>query len=263
MAVKGRLPFRVEPTGRFFKIWIAGFGMVPLVVSGGFALSLYFYGEWPIGVGRLLPVTIAGCGVAIVFILPFAALWGFSRDPERRPPRLDDAVVAPADGRLVCISREDGVCRFDIYLSLLDVHVQRLPCRSKVVELVRHAGRTVDARRAEASKINKRVETRLETGFGPVSVAQVAGKFASRVINVLEPGDEADAGTSFGMITLGSRVVLELPPTVEVVVQVGDRVRAGETVVARASVLKPETSGEVSGESARGDDSRTDGSGGP
>lgn len=237
-----RLPFRTYATPGVVRTFVACFLTIPLATAAGGYMIASVY-ELDNTLDFATRCGVAGAIPALAFGVPISGLSWFARDPARVTGRDEDSLLSPTDGRVVAIESTETSIRVDVYLSLFDVHVQRLPCDATVVGLVRHAGRTVDARRAEASRINKRVETRLETAFGPVSVTQVAGKFASRVINVLEPGDAAAAGTSFGMITLGSRVVLEVPAGLEIVAKVGDRVRAGETVVARrVAAVKPESS---------------------
>jgi len=170
----------------------------------------------------------------------FALLLYFFRDPRRTPPTGKDLFLAPADGRVVDIERvreprflEGEALKVGIFMSLLDVHVNRAPVEGQVV-LVKHVGgRFLQAFRAEASEVNEHSLVGLETHYGKVLVKQVAGILARRVVCWVHPGQQLRAGERLGVIKFGSRVDLYLPPEAEPVVQVGGQTRAGVTVIAR------------------------------
>lgn len=165
----------------------------------------------------------------------------FFRDPERRPPPGENLVVSPADGRVleVVTTREEQfllapATRVSIFMSPLDVHVNRSPVAG-AIELVRHtAGKFGAAFQDKASLDNERNAVVLQSGSRRYVVVQIAGALARRIVCRRRPGDRLGRGERFGMIMFGSRVDLFLPPEVTPRVAKGDRVVAGVTVVAEA-----------------------------
>jgi len=163
----------------------------------------------------------------------------FFRDPERQPPPDDRLVVSPADGRVLEVHAEQEehflhgpATRVSIFMSPLDVHVNRSPVAG-TIELVRHtAGRFRAAFADKASLDNERNAVLLTTRGGRFLVVQIAGALARRIVCRRREGDRLARGERFGMIMFGSRVDLFLPPGVRPAVARGDRVRAGHTVVA-------------------------------
>jgi len=174
-------------------------------------------------------------------IVPLVAgglLLFFFRDPERRAPSGDHQVVAPADGRVVFAGDDtrsqwhEGVCRrVDTFLSLRDVHVNRIPISGQVKWVHEKRGRFIPAFRSDASEKNAQIIVGIQTRIGLVVVRQVAGLVARGVVCRLRQGDPVVRGQRYGMIKLGSRVELFLPPSVKLLVQKGDTVRSGETVL--------------------------------
>lgn len=202
-------------------------------------------------VALLLAAVVAGVGwrlggaagalpgaVALAFVL-----W-FFRDPERRAPDDPEALVAPADGRVVAVEPEavlpDGSRgrRISVFLSVFDVHVNRSPAAGEIREVTHSPGAFFDARRAEAATQNERQVWRMDSPRGSFFVIQIAGLIARRIVAWRRVGDRVAAGERFGMIRFGSRTDLLLPPGTELLARVGDRVRAGETVVARWSAAE-------------------------
>jgi phosphatidylserine decarboxylase len=118
-----------------------------------------------------------------------------------------------------------------IFLSVLDVHVNRAPYGGKVEDLRYRPGRFVVAWRDEASRVNEQAVISLATPDGPVTVKQIAGVLARRVVTWIRPGQELKTGERIGLIRFGSRVDLVVPGRVALTVKVGDKVRGGETVV--------------------------------
>lgn len=184
-----------------------------------------------------------GLGAAVAGFLVLL----FFRDPARRFDGEESAVLAPADGLVTRVDTvEDPAVgpgqlrRVVTFLSAFDVHVQRVPATGRVVASAFTRGRKVAAFRADAGDVNENhltVIRRGEEAGGPagdrIGVRQIAGLMARRVVCYLEPGQEVSRGQHLGLIKFGSRVDLLLPAHYEVLVAKGDRVRNGETLMAR------------------------------
>ncbi len=178
----------------------------------------------------------------------FVALLYFFRDPERFPPLEEGAVVSPADGRIIDISEafenkflKDRANRVSIFMSLFDVHVNRSPIEGKVLfrDYLRGAKRMAFG--AKSSLDNERSFVGIQ-GDIPVLLVQVAGFVARRIVTYPKVGDFLKKGERLGIIKFGSRVDLYLPTCVELSVKVGDKVRAGETVL---GVIKKDEEGKM------------------
>ncbi|WP_049900659.1 protein sorting system archaetidylserine decarboxylase [Halococcus agarilyticus] len=151
----------------------------------------------------------------------------FHRDPERQVP--SSGIVAPADGRVSVVRREDGRLRVGIYMGVTDVHVNRAPLAGTVREVSHSPG----ANRPAFSKDSDRNEN-VEIDCGEFAVVQIAGAFARRIHPSVEPGDEIARGDRIGHISFGSRVDIVFPKRIEradLDVRKGERVVAGETVL--------------------------------
>jgi phosphatidylserine decarboxylase len=181
--------------------------------------------------------TLAGHPASLVpLVVGVAFCFYFFRDPERTPPVDEHSVVSPADGRIVAIAPDRALdapaTRVSIFMSPLDVHVNRNPVTG-VVQQVRHtAGKFRAAFADKASLDNERNALVIEGGGRRFLMVQIAGALARRIVCHVGPGDRVQRGARFGMIMFGSRVDLYLPPGVEPVVRKGDRVRAGTSVIA-------------------------------
>jgi len=170
----------------------------------------------------------------------FALLLYFFRDPERTSPAGEGVFLAPADGRVVEVKQvheprflQGEGLKIGIFMSLLDVHVNRVPVEGQVV-LVEHVpGQFLQAFRPEASEVNEHNLVGLESRHGRVLVKQVAGIMARRVVCWVRPGQKVQAGDRLGVVKFGSRVDLYLPPGAASAVRVGDRARGGVTVIAQ------------------------------
>ena len=170
----------------------------------------------------------------------FALLLYFFRDPERTSAAGEGVFLAPADGQVVEVKQvheprflQGEGLKISIFMSLLDVHVNRVPVEGQVV-LVEHVpGQFLQAFRPEASEVNEHNLVGLESRHGRVLVKQVAGIMARRVVCWVRPGQKVQAGDRLGVVKFGSRVDLYLPPGAASAVRVGDRARAGVTVIAR------------------------------
>jgi len=203
-----------------------------LIIAGvPLVLALVASVAWP------GPCTFFLAGLLVVL---FALLLYFFRDPRRISPAGEGLFLAPADGRVVEVQRVreprflggEGL-KIGIFMSLLDVHVNRAPLEGQVT-LVEHVpGQFLQAFRPEASEVNEHNLVGLESRYGRVLVKQVAGILARRVVCWVRAGQKLRAGDRLGVIKFGSRVELYLPLGAEPVVRVGDQARAGVTVIAR------------------------------
>ena len=164
----------------------------------------------------------------------------FFRDPERIPPADETLAVAPADGLVTTVDEVEETeflnakaRRIGIFLSVLDVHVNRAPLAGEVICSKHKPGRFLDARDPNASLINQSRSWVFDGPFGSVMVKQITGAIARRICPWAEVGDKLLRGERFGMIRFGSRTEIFLPMDAEILVKLGDRVRGGETAVAR------------------------------
>jgi phosphatidylserine decarboxylase len=163
--------------------------------------------------------------------VPATALTGlmvwFFRDPEREPQ--GDGIMSAADGVVQSIdSYPDGRTRVAVFMSPLNVHVNRAPLDGTIKSVEHVAGGFVPAFNKD-SEFNERVVWHFDTSIGDVELVQIAGTVARRIIPYLEPGTEVERGERIGLIRFGSRVDIYLPPGIEPAVAVGDRTTAGET----------------------------------
>ena len=173
--------------------------------------------------------------LALPFWAAAAAAAGFFRDPERAVPLVANGVLAPADGRVMSVG--DAVdpfvgpgVRVSIFLSPLDVHVNRAPIAGVVTDAVYTPGRFAAAY-DPAAEANERCAVRLQGEHARVTVVQIAGVVARRIVCRVGPGDKLAACERFGMIRFGSRTDCYMPRSTEVTVRVGERVRGGQTVI--------------------------------
>jgi phosphatidylserine decarboxylase len=168
------------------------------------------------------------------YILAAFCLW-FFRDPDRTIPG-GKVAVSPADGKVVSIKAVDSGkrTRISIFLNVFDVHVNRTPVEGTVREVKYHAGKFGHAEHEEASDENERNEMTVETPDGSrVVFTQIAGLIARRIVCDKKAGDKLERGERIGLIKFGSRMDVFLGPEWEVAVQVGERVSAGSSVIAR------------------------------
>ena len=182
--------------------------------------------------------------VAAVPILGLMFTLSFFRDPIRRPPPGEETLVAPADGRVTDVTDmppghelDEPSVRVGIFLSVFDVHVNRTPCAG-VVKATRYTpGEFLDARNPECARRNERNDIVIERPAAKdrVVVRQISGAIARRIVCACRENDVLEKGQRVGMIKFGSRTELYVPSRslAEVTVKVGDRVKGGETIVAR------------------------------
>jgi phosphatidylserine decarboxylase len=186
-----------------------------------------------------------GLTLGLWFALPFLVLAGFFafffRDPDRRTPVSATAadVLAPADGTvLVAGAAADGAAppgswkQISVFLSPMDVHVNRVPVSGRVTRVLLTRGRFLPAYRADAATANERSEIWIDHAGQIVVARQIVGILARRVVCRLQGGEAVQAGERFGVMKFGSRMDVFVPDDAEVTVKVGDTVRGGETIIA-------------------------------
>ena len=217
---RGRLPF-------------ARWGLAELQLLGWPLLGLTVFLAWSCWYLAPLP------GAMLCLIVCFF------RDPPRRVPQEPGLVVAPADGKVVEVARLDHdafvggpAVRIGIFLSIFNVHINRAPVEARVIALRYSPGKFVNALNSESALHNENTWIGLEEETPPhrrLVVRQISGAIARRIVCDLRPGEVVARGDKFGMIKLGSRTELILPDSedLSVQVEVGRRVKAGSSVLAR------------------------------
>ena len=184
-------------------------------------------------------VTIFGLWyVGLLFLAIALFMAYFFRDPKREPPSDANVVVSPADGRVTRIesaSSGNGPTLISIFLSPLDVHINRSPIPGKIVDVVYSPGKFLMATNEQASLVNEQNALTIEGEKITVVCKQIAGILARRIICWKGKGDQLKLGERFGLIKFSSRTDVLLPANVKVTVAEGDRVRGGVTVIGRIS----------------------------
>jgi len=171
-----------------------------------------------------------------LFILGFSL--NFFRDPDRTTPVKENAVISPADGTILVIKKvkpteyiNEECTQVSIFMSPLNVHVNRIPIDGKVEYINYINGEYLVAYHDKADVRNERSVIGIESKYGKLMFTQVAGTVARRIIYELTKGQSVKAGERFGMIKFGSRVDVLVPGNCEVKIKVGDVVKAGETIL--------------------------------
>ena len=199
-----------------------------------------------IGVAMLLAI-LAGLWLGRAWSVPFLVLAAFFlfffRDPNRNVPAGSDLVVSPADARVMVAGEPAGAGApagqwqtVSMFLSPLDVHVNRTPVSGVVTKVEYHPGRFLPAYRKEAGELNEWTEAWFERPGGPVVVRQIVGILARRIVCRLTVGQQVAAGDRFGVMKFGSRIDMFLPLSATIHIKAGDKVVGGETPIA---TLKP------------------------
>jgi phosphatidylserine decarboxylase len=179
-------------------------------------------------------------GTAIVPLGLAAFFLFFFRDPARQTVHTPGDVISPADGRVLVAgpAQSEGAPpgtwqQVSIFLSPMDVHVNRIPIGGRVTRVVETPGRFLPAYRAEAATQNERTEIWIERAGQTIVCRQVVGLLARRIVCRLAEGAEVETGQRYGIMKFGSRMDLYLPPDARIAVHVGDRVLSGVTRIAR------------------------------
>jgi phosphatidylserine decarboxylase len=199
---------------------------------------------FPFIIGALTLALLAGATigwpVALLCLILAAFFVFFFRDPERLAPRDgDNVVLSPADGRvLVAGAAVSDVAppgewqQISIFLSPMDVHVNRVPVSGRVLRVIATRGRFLPAYRPDAASVNERTEIWIDHRGQTVVARQVVGVLARRVVCRLQAGAEVTAGDRFGIMKFGSRMDVFVPTNAAISVAVGQAVRGGETIIA-------------------------------
>jgi phosphatidylserine decarboxylase len=206
------------------------FGLPPLFFGG---ITLAFH--WWLAAGVLI-------GLALF-------CFSFFRDPDRTIPADPDAVVSPADGRVVVISEEENAgrpgTRISIFLAIWNVHVNRTPLTGTITQVKYLPGKFLPAWDAKASTQNEQNVFTLSTPGGDIEFKQIAGLIARRVVSWKKPGESVFRGERIGLVRFGSRVDIWLPREAQVTVKVGDTVHGGSSTLARWSLQSSNVSSDV------------------
>jgi len=202
---------------------IAREGIIYIALPAVAALILALLGHW---------------WFALIFVVLLVFMIYFFRDPEREPPADRDVIVSPADGRVTRVDRiapdqADSPTLVSIFLSPLDVHVNRAPIAGRITDVSYTRGKFLMATDERASLVNEQNAVTIE-GSGLVVVCkQIAGILARRIVCWKHENDEVALGERFGLIKFSSRTDLILPENVTVLVGAGDRVKGGSSIIGR------------------------------
>ncbi len=192
---------------------------VPLLVLGGAGFLLHWY-------------LLAG---VLVFLAAF--VFYFFRNPERIIPAEPGSVVSPADGRVVVVTDEENAGRpgkrISVFLAVWNVHVNRSPAAGTITKLQYRPGRFLAAMRERASVENEQNVFTLSTDAGELIFKQIAGWIARRVVSWKKAGDPVARGERIGLVRFGSRMDVWLPKDAEILVQLGEKVKGGTSLLAR------------------------------
>ena len=173
--------------------------------------------------------------VASLIILIFTCY--FFRDPERVVPLGDDILISPADGLITNISEtKDGKKKYtkvSIFLSVFNVHIQRIPISGEIVKIDYFEGKFINATLDKASEENERLKLTIKSNANLIHVTQIAGLIARRIICNVKLKDNTNQGDRYGIIKFGSRVDIEFPDNFDLLVSVGQQCIGGETIIAQ------------------------------
>jgi phosphatidylserine decarboxylase len=190
--------------------------------------------------------------ITVVALILTLFMFFFFRDPDRVTVQDRNAFISPADGKIIVITeaKEDEILnenklKISIFMSPLDVHVNRSPCDGLVRDVKHYAGEFYSAFKDDASILNEHITMLLDCeNHGPIVVKQIAGSVARRAVCRVKSGDSLSQGQRYGIIKFSSRVDIFLPLDTIVKVKLNDKVRAGETILAvrnqRSAVSKKE-----------------------
>lgn len=170
---------------------------------------------------------------AAIFLFLCLFMAYFFRDPKRTIPNEPNIIVSAADGRVTRIDETADGKLISVFLSPLDVHINRSPIGGTITEVDYVKGRKIPATSNNASFVNERNSLTIQSSEMTVKCTQIAGILARRIVCWADKGDNLERGEKFGMIKFSSRTDLLIPLETEVLVNVGDRVKGGETIIGR------------------------------
>ncbi|MCH7886986.1 MAG: phosphatidylserine decarboxylase family protein [Candidatus Marinimicrobia bacterium] len=204
---------------------------IPFVAAAAFVLIALGFAASMTGSGFLWGLTYTEALLLLFIVF-------FFRDPDRIIPKGENLVLSVGDGKVVVIKEvnfpelsEDKLMQVSVFLSVFNVHVNRVPVSGTVHEVKYFPGKFLAAWNEKASLDNEQSLISVDTGEKRVYFKQIAGLIARRVVYDLKPGQTVDAGDRFGLIRFGSRVDILLPTDTEITVKLGDAVKGGETVI--------------------------------
>lgn len=191
----------------------------------------------PTGViAGLLAIASFYWAAGILFLL-FIYVVSFFRDPERIIPQEKNAIVSPADGKVVEIVKENDpfldqpYTRVSIFLNVFNVHVNRIPIAGRIAKTRYNKGKFLNAASHKASLDNEQTALLIDNGRHKIVVKQIAGLIARRIVCWAKPNDEYQRGQRFGLIRFGSRVDIFVPENSRLVVAIGDHVAGGKNII--------------------------------
>jgi len=172
----------------------------------------------------------------LIFLILLIFTFYFFRDPERVIPLGDDILVSPADGLITNISEykegKKSYTKVSIFLSVFNVHIQRLPVSGQIIKIDYIEGKFINATLDKASEENERLRLTLKSGSNIIYITQIAGLIARRIICYLKNNERVNQGERYGIIKFGSRVDIEFPNSYSLMVSVGQQCIGGETIIA-------------------------------
>ena len=173
----------------------------------------------------------------LIFLILLIFTFYFFRDPERVVPLGDDILLSPADGLITNISEhkegKKSYTKVSIFLSVFNVHIQRLPVSGQITKIDYIEGKFINATLDKASEDNERLRLTLKSGSNVIYITQIAGLIARRIICYLKTNQRVNQGDRYGIIKFGSRVDIEFPNSYNLMVSIGQQCIGGETIIAR------------------------------
>lgn len=178
--------------------------------------------------------------ITLLLVIVSTFILMFFRDPERLTPQIERGVISPADGKVIIVEKtmderfaSEEVLKISIFMNVFDVHVNRIPFNGSVEKITHIPGAFLAADNEKAHLNNEYCAVVLSTVDNRIiTFVQIAGLVARRIVCRLDPGDQVSAGERFGLIRFGSRVDIYLPKSSHAAVKVGDKVTAGESLLA-------------------------------
>lgn len=199
----------------------------PFIAIASFLSILFAILEWYFATG--------------ISVLATCFITYFFRDPERFIPDIDNAVISPADGKIIVVDEivddkftNQNVVKVSIFMNVFNVHVNRIPVKGTITKILHQPGKFYSADSEKGAEFNEYCCTMITSNNSKhnIAVVQVAGLIARRIVSWLEVGDQVKPGQRYGLIRFGSRVDLYLPTTSKIEVKIGEKVTAGETIIA-------------------------------